>query len=87
MSRVSRVVSSPGARQVIPAAVSASASAGTRASAAIRPVEPSLRSNSSQAATTSDVPPASRISKKPGFSRTEATGVRPGAMCGSRREA
>ena len=39
----------------MPAAVSASASAGMRASAAIRPVEPSWRSNSSQAATTSAV--------------------------------
>ena len=61
--------------------------AGMRASAAIRPTEPSLPRSSRHAATTSSVPPDGRISKKPGFSRIDATGVSPGAMCGSSRDA
>lgn len=61
-----------------------------RASAAIRPVEPSCSSARWQASTTAFSSPSSGtrvIVSEPGASRTDVAGARPGAIAGSSREA
>lgn len=90
VSRASAEVSSPGARQDTPAASRAVRSAGIRASAAIRPTEPSFVSASSQAvrvAVVRSAGPTVRISKSPADSRMDVASVRSGAMAGSSRDA